>query len=135
VKRAAKSKKSRAGREGRFKRESTHYMSASLTPEEISLLNALGVDHGGAGRAIQVAIEHLSLWNEDQHKKFQKELGTEDRSGKPEPFSFAAFPRTSRLMDNLAGYYESKSGVVRACITVLSDIKALDLGYEPNEAS
>lgn len=110
-------------------------MSASLTPAEIALLNDLAVDHGGAGRAIQVAVEHLSLWKEDQHKRFQKELATEDRSGKPEPFSFAAFPRTSRLMDNLTRHYESKSGVVRACIAILGDIKALDLTDEPREAS
>lgn len=110
-------------------------MSASLTPAEISLLNDLAVDHGGAGRAIQVAVEHLNLWEEDEHKQLQKELVNEDRIGKAEPFSFAAFPRTSKLVNNLSVIYESKSGVVRACIAVLGDIKHHTLSTEPREAS
>jgi hypothetical protein len=61
----------------------------------------------------------------------------EDRQGRPEPFSFAAFPRTRSLVNTLSvRYYGSKTEVVRACIAVLSNIKALDLlADEPREAS
>ena len=100
-------------------------------------MNDLAMDHGGAGRGIQVAVEHLSLWKDNQHKELQKELAREDRQGKPEPFSFAAFPRTRSLVNTLSvRYYGSKTEVVRACIAVLSNIKALDLlTDEPGEAS
>jgi len=107
--------KGRAGREGRFRRQTTQVMSASLSPAEIARLNELAADHGGAGRAIQVAVEHLHL---------RRPLKIEEpKEGGREPFSFAVFPRTREVINSLSVLYGTKSNVIRACIEVLEELK------------
>lgn len=94
-------------------------------------MNEYAKDHGGAGRAIQVAVEHLFL-------RGRGGPGTEQSvEGKRQPFSFAVFPRTRVLIDSLSGLYGTKSNVIRACIEVLDELRdiLIPLPDEPREAS
>ncbi len=123
-------KRTRAGKSGRFKRKITESMSASLTAEETARLNELAADHGGAGRAIQVAVEHLHL----RRRPLKIE---EPKEGRREPFSFAVFPRTREVINSLSVPYGTKSNVIRACIEVLDELRdiLIPLPDEPREAS
>lgn len=109
--------KKRAGKLGKYKRQSTNVLSVSLRPASISLLNELAADHGGAGRAIQIAIELLHA------RKTLIKLREDKSEGLSEPFAFAAFARTEHLMNILASQYGSRSNVIRACIRQLQDLE------------
>jgi hypothetical protein len=90
----------------------------------------LAADHGGAGRAIQVAVEHLHEYGRRRPRKI------EIPDDKKLPFSFAVFPRTRELIKSLSVHYQTSSNVVRACIPVLEDLARIfhpDI-EEPREA-
>lgn len=110
----------RAGREGRFERAKTQVISVSLTADEIALLNELSAVHGGAGRGIQIAMEHLCI--------LRRQPKIEESIGKHEPFSFAVFPRTRRLIQYFGKRYygSSPSNVIRACIKQLIEIDEIE---------
>jgi hypothetical protein len=110
--------KKRAGKLGKFKRQKTNVLSVSLRPASISLLNELAADHGGAGRAIQIAIELLYA-----RRKQPIKLRDENSEGLSEPFAFAAFPRTERGLNVLTSQYGSRSNVIRACIKQLHELE------------
>jgi hypothetical protein len=126
-------RKKRAGSEGKFKRAGTAVVSASLTAEEIARLNELAADHGGAGRAIQVAVEHLHEYGRRRPRRIMIP------DGKKIPFSFAVFPRTHFLINSLSSptAYVSMSNVIRACMMVLEDLSRIfhPSPNEPREAS
>lgn len=108
----------RAGTDARFKREQTQVISVRLSPASIFLLNQLSTEHGGAGRAIQIAVELLAA------RKKPIELQEEDESKPKEIFSFAAFPRTRALMNRLGvRHYETQANVIRACIQQLYELR------------
>jgi hypothetical protein len=92
---------------------------ATLTAEEIARLNELAADHRGAGRAIQVAVEHLHEYG------CRRRIKIEESEGSKIPFSFAVFPRAHILINSLSVPYETKSNVVRACIPVLEDLSQI----------
>jgi hypothetical protein len=121
----------RAGKSGKFEREKTQVLSVSLRPASIYLLNQLAVEHGGAGRAIQIAVELLTA-----RKKTIKLKEDSESSEQHEPFSFAAFPRTANLINTLAlRRYESRSNVIRACIQQLYEMQELSIAdlYGPKD--
>jgi hypothetical protein len=110
----------RAGKEGHFKRAKTEVVSVSLTPASVYLLNQLAVEHGGAGRAIQIAVELLSV------RKKPVKL-TPESDGIKQPFSFAAFPRTIQRINRIGLRYDwSKNEVIRACIQQLYEVATED---------
>ena len=114
--------KRRAGKAGEFRREHSNVLSVSLSPTSIHRLNQLAVEHGGAGRAIQIAVELLSV------RKKPIRLHEERSDRLKEPFSFAAFPRTEVRIHLLAGrhYDGSPSNVIRACIQQLYELTQID---------
>jgi len=113
--------KKRAGKLGKYKRQSTNVLSVSLRPASISLLNELAADHGGAGRAIQIAIELLHA--RKTLIKPSSNISMREDTGLSKPFAFAAFPRTEHLLNVLASQYGSRSNVIRACIRQLQDLE------------
>lgn len=121
----------RAGKGGRFGRERTEVISVSLRPASIYLLNQLAAEHGGAGRAIQIAVEFLSV------RKKSIKLQDEPNDEAHQPFSFAVFPRTKNLIDRLAlRYYDrSRGDVIRACIQQLYEMQELTIAdlYGPKD--
>lgn len=112
----------RAGKGGKFKRARSSVMSVRLSPAHIFLLNQLAIEHGGAGRAIQIAVELLSV------RKKPITIRPDDDKQLKEPFSFAAFDRTQVRIVLLAGhqYGGSQSNVIRACIQQLYDLTQMD---------
>jgi hypothetical protein len=120
----------RAGKLGMYKRQPTEVLSVSLRPASISLLNELAAAHGGAGRAIQVAVELLY-----KTRNNPKKLRQENDSQPCRQFSFAAFPRTVDLILRLSSMiYGSKSNVVRACIRELHDLEMQREDEDDNES-
>lgn len=107
--------------------EDNRTLSFRLHPAELRKLQRLARRHGGVGRAIQVAIELL----ESHHKKVK--LDTEYFAHLPknyasEPQVLFSFSAPKRVAGLLAGhairyYDDSKNGVIRACVKMLSDIE------------
>lgn len=109
-------KKKRAGTQGHFKRDESKVISLRMNVKSISRLNELAVEYGGAGRAIQTAVEFIVVR--------QRQVALQSDEGKPRKIlSFAAFPRTRRLMNNLCLRYEVDiKSIVLVCIELLKEI-------------
>jgi hypothetical protein len=109
-------KKKRAGTQGQFKREGSEVFSLRMSVKSISRLNVLAVEYGGAGRAIQTAVEFIVVR--------KRQVASQSDEGKPRKIlSFAAFPRTRRLMVELCLRYDVDiKSIVLVCIELLKEI-------------
>ena len=109
-----------AGTGGKFQREKSAVVSIRLSPMSIALLNELATEYGGAGRAIQVACEVLSL----RHRTKSKSIFVPDEilDTPMEMFSFAAFPRTLIQLARLGEVYGTERNIIRACIRQLYEL-------------
>jgi hypothetical protein len=123
-----------AGKGETPERDRSQVISVGLRPAAIYLLKQLAAEHGGAGRAIQIAVELLRLRRKPV--KLQELKGNEPQ----QPFSFAVFPRTLALINRLAHqHYGTRGNVIRACIQVLyesANVKVLfDIGLDEDRIS